>query len=387
MRRLLLLLLALSFVPALFAQDDELPPDEVADLVDRYVERGIESLREGSYVEPLRVATGADGSVWDVLAHPNGRIYYTTFFEALGSVGRDGSDPRTHAELGPGLNELAVGPGGSLYATRYARDPRRPGAGASGSVVVATPEGELLRELALPGEPGLVRSPKSLAVDPATGQIHLNVDVFGPDGAVGYERIRLAPGGEVLEHRRSPPELHFPAFDAAGRGWFAESEEGRLRLRVTEGRRELVRRELGAREELDFVQDIRFRDDGAALLAFWSGRIVVARLLVEDGSPARPATQPARSSSPSAELDTCELRLALPEACRPPRGRGLVYTAVAGPEALHATLYCGATVLTAPWPAGCGPRSPASPSVAGRAFGPESRRDMNGAPPDSDPTR
>ena len=38
---------------ALFAhaQEDELPPDEVADLVDRYIDRGQESLREGNYEE------------------------------------------------------------------------------------------------------------------------------------------------------------------------------------------------------------------------------------------------------------------------------------------------------------------------------------------------
>jgi len=42
------LLLLATVLPA---QDDELPPDEVADLVDRYVERGIESMREGAYDE------------------------------------------------------------------------------------------------------------------------------------------------------------------------------------------------------------------------------------------------------------------------------------------------------------------------------------------------
>lgn len=47
--RLLALLLSLAL--PVFAQDDELPPDEVADLVDRYVERGYESLREGNYEE------------------------------------------------------------------------------------------------------------------------------------------------------------------------------------------------------------------------------------------------------------------------------------------------------------------------------------------------
>jgi tetratricopeptide (TPR) repeat protein len=46
-----LILLGCLLSTLLFAQDDELPPDEVADLVDRYVERGMESLREGSYEE------------------------------------------------------------------------------------------------------------------------------------------------------------------------------------------------------------------------------------------------------------------------------------------------------------------------------------------------
>ena len=49
MRLALALLLPLPFLA--FAQDEELPPDEVADLVERYVERGVESMREGSYDE------------------------------------------------------------------------------------------------------------------------------------------------------------------------------------------------------------------------------------------------------------------------------------------------------------------------------------------------
>ena len=40
-----------AVIPAAIAQDDLLPPDEVADLVDRYVDRGIESFREGSFDE------------------------------------------------------------------------------------------------------------------------------------------------------------------------------------------------------------------------------------------------------------------------------------------------------------------------------------------------
>ena len=46
--RLLPLLLLLGPVAA---QDEDLPPDEVADIVERYLERGVESLREGNYEE------------------------------------------------------------------------------------------------------------------------------------------------------------------------------------------------------------------------------------------------------------------------------------------------------------------------------------------------
>ncbi|MFQ5844170.1 MAG: tetratricopeptide repeat protein [Planctomycetota bacterium] len=52
MTRLLLLLLLLPAV-AVHAQDEDLPPDEIADLVDRYVDRGEESLREGNYDEAV----------------------------------------------------------------------------------------------------------------------------------------------------------------------------------------------------------------------------------------------------------------------------------------------------------------------------------------------
>ncbi len=51
LRFLLLCLCVLFLIAPVPAQDDELPPDEVADLVERYVERGEESLREGNYEE------------------------------------------------------------------------------------------------------------------------------------------------------------------------------------------------------------------------------------------------------------------------------------------------------------------------------------------------
>ncbi|MDH3591320.1 MAG: tetratricopeptide repeat protein [Planctomycetota bacterium] len=51
MRWRYVLLPLLILVPALVAQDEDLPPDEIADIVDRYVERGEESMREGVYDE------------------------------------------------------------------------------------------------------------------------------------------------------------------------------------------------------------------------------------------------------------------------------------------------------------------------------------------------
>ena len=57
------LLLSLVFLSPVAAQDEDLPPDEVADLIDLYVERGEESLRQGSYDEAkLRFQTALQKS-------------------------------------------------------------------------------------------------------------------------------------------------------------------------------------------------------------------------------------------------------------------------------------------------------------------------------------
>jgi hypothetical protein len=44
-------------------------------------------LRRLAFLEPLDLAPAASaGGVWDVLAHPNGRVYFTDFFGASGYV-------------------------------------------------------------------------------------------------------------------------------------------------------------------------------------------------------------------------------------------------------------------------------------------------------------
>src|SRR5262249_21943553 len=102
-------------------------------------------MNRNAFLEPLvarRPGDDSRSSVWDVLAHPNGWVYYTTYFEEMGRV-RPGLTEVQHFDLGPGLNEIALGPGQNLYVTRYG------GGGGDGGVVVVSPEGKLLREVRL----------------------------------------------------------------------------------------------------------------------------------------------------------------------------------------------------------------------------------------------
>jgi hypothetical protein len=289
-------------------------------------------LERERFLPPLRVrarADGARGSVWDVLAHSSGRIWYTTFYEEIGSVRADGSDARHYADLGLGWNELVEGPGGNVYATRYGdASGGRPERG-SGSVAVISPDGALLHEHVVGGPPDAFTAPKSLAVDPASGEIWLNTDTFGPDGSLTHEAIRLAADGRVLARESGPDELLFPAFDARGRGWLALRASGRLRVRVLGGgEREL---DLGPLAGADFVQEVTPTPDGGALVARWSGRV-----------------QRVRRAGSAFRVD--EIGFELPPSCRPPAGRSTLYTPVLHGARAYATLFCGTRVLRAPLP-------------------------------------
>lgn len=227
---------------------------------------------EERFLTPLLVRQNepeATSSVWDVLVHSNGRIYYTTFWNEFGSVQADGSDVQHYAGAGPGLNELWEGPAGEIYVTRYVGGP--PG------VAVFGPDGVLRRELTLPQEEGALACPKSLAVDPGTGEIWINSDVFHDDGRpVGYDAFRLSPEGKVLE-RVTRPLLQFMSFDAAGRGWFVDDDGAswRLRIEAPDGRpRRLV--ELGPHHPADVVQDIKHLGDVTVLMT-WRRRVFAVR--------------------------------------------------------------------------------------------------------------
>jgi hypothetical protein len=281
------------------------------------------------FLQPLRVrevGPGSRSSVWDVLAHSNGRIYFTTYFEEIGSVRSDGSDLRLFEGLGVGFNELSEARGGNVFVTRYSSTPLEPDESSYGAVVELTPDGELVREIVIARAGDDFAAPKSVAVDPESGDIWLNTDTFRADESIYHETVHLAADGRVLGRHAGDPELQFVRFDRAGRGWFAESDAGTLRVRVTLAGHGLAQRELGPRPRYDFVQDIHFASNGTAAIARWSGIVHLLRLR-------------------AGELERRDLDLRLPPRCGATGGPALLYSAILHERHLYGTIYCGATVL------------------------------------------
>jgi hypothetical protein len=267
----------------------------------------------------------ARSSVWDVLAHPNGWVYYTTYFEEVGRVDPASGAVERFESLGQGLDELALGPDGALYASVY-------GLGqAGGGVVVFAPDGKELHRVTLSAREGAVTAAKSLAVDPLSGEVWLNADVIAPDGKVSFASFHLARDLSVLQRTLAPPELLFLTFDAAGRGFFVWDANGALELQVTRAGAELARVPLGPRAPLDFAQDMHVAADGSVAIAFWSGRVELVR-------------------ESAGRYATAATRLTFPPDCSDGSDPPLLYAAFATPAALYATLYCDEAILRAPLP-------------------------------------
>lgn len=278
-------------------------------------------LRRQRFLPPLRVggAEGGDGT-WDVLVHPNGRVYFTTFFGAAGAV-----DPKTRRVwhfpgLGRGLNELALGPDDTLLATRYGDGH---GGRGNGAVVEFSTGGALLGELPLEAPAGWQAAGKSIAFDPIRGEIWVNTDLFPPGGGAAHHDVRvLTRGGRELL-RIASPEVEFMTFAGDGTGYFAEREGSLLRLRIRPPERAgnifLTGRIVPLDDHFpagDFVQDIQPLDAGGAVVTRWSGRIHLV----------------------DAKGDVRSLRL-------PRDPGGLYYTGVLRGDRLCATLCQGITVV------------------------------------------
>jgi hypothetical protein len=224
-------------------------------------------------IGPLEARSG----VWDVLAHPNGWVYFTTFFENAGRVDPVSGRVEWFAGAGTGLNELALGPRGSVLATRYGQG------GASGAVVVLDERGALLAQHALVADAGIVAAAKSLAYDPIRDAVWVNTDLLpAAGGAPGHDArvLAFADGRELA--RWSAPELQFMAFSADGTGFLVERTEELLRLRVLPPRTGAQPQWAGrliplddAFPALDFAQDLKLAPGGSAIVTRWSGRVHV----------------------------------------------------------------------------------------------------------------
>ena len=290
------------------------------------------------FLPPLlarRPGPDSRSSVWDVLAHPNGWIYYTTYFEEMGRVRPGMGDVERFDSLGTGLNEIALGPDGDLYVTRYGGGADGEPSTDDGSVAVISPDGALLREESLHARDGAVTAPKSIAVDPQSGEVWLNADVIAPNGKVSFTAFHLAPDLKVIARSDAPPELMFVAFDRGGRGFFVEDRNGRVELRVTRGGAELARLDLGARAPGDFAQDVHFAADGSAAIAFWSGRVELVR-------------------EAEGKYEHARVNLERPSECAGAQQNAVFYSAFIEAQAVYATLYCDAAIARAPLPAGFG---------------------------------
>ena len=228
---------------------------------------------------PLAIGPGgAKSGVWDVLAHPNGWIYFTTFWERSGRVNPASGAVEWFDAAGDGLNELALGPGSQVLATRYGRG------GASGSVVVLNEHGDVVAEHALAPADGVVTAAKSLAYDPGRNAVWLNTDLLpSRGGATAHDArvLSLADGQELA--RWGAPELQFMTFAADGAGFLVERSDELLLLRVippsTRAPLQLAGRILvldDAFPALDFAQDVKLAPDGAAIVTRWSGVVHVA---------------------------------------------------------------------------------------------------------------
>jgi len=209
-------------------------------------------------------------------------------------------------DLGVGLNELVLGPGGSVLATRYGG-----GSGGSGSVVWFDPDGRLIAEHPLGSAgAGVVVAAKSLAYDASRGQIWVNTDLIAADGRMlGHDvRVLNANGRELA--RWSEPEVQFMSFDAVGAGIVIERSGARLSARLVppgDGPSDGVPRRDGRvlllddafPTGIDFAQDVKPAADAGdrrSLVTRWSGRLHLVDPAAPDAEAVRsldlPRTEP-----------------------------------------------------------------------------------------------
>jgi len=222
----------------------------------------------------------AASGVWDVLAHPNGRVYFASFFGLSGWVEPETGRVGRFAEAGPGLVELAADGGGDLLASRYGDAD-----GGNGSVVWLNPEGRVLAEYPLAPPAGFRVAAKSVARDPLRDEIWVNTDLLPRGEGPARHDVRILDRDGVETVRFERPEVQFMTFAEDGTGFFAEVDGPLLTLRIRAPERAgralltglVVPLDDAFDPGLDFVQDVKLAEDGTAVVTRWSGRVHLVR--------------------------------------------------------------------------------------------------------------
>jgi hypothetical protein len=249
-------------------------------------------LARETWLPPLDVGEpGSRSGVWDVLVGNDGEVYFTTFFEEAGSV-----NPLTgrvrRLVLGGTLNELGVGPAGTIIASRYG------GKDLGGDVIAFDHEGHTVRRWTLVSPPGYRIAPKTPLWDDLRQELWVSADQL--PGSPGAAIRKDANAVDASGHARlvtTPPQLMFLAKSANGTVYHVESEGSMLRLHVLpspgQGDPRTVQLDDAFAADHDFAQDVQIAQDGSVVVTRWSGIVHVLRPNGELHSVALPRNDPA----------------------------------------------------------------------------------------------
>lgn len=234
-------------------------------------------LARRALLPPLTLAPDRAAGVWDVLAHENGRLYFSVFYGVSGFRDLESGAVKRFDDLGKGLNEWARGPAETLFVTRYAAD-----ANARGALLWIDLDGNLLGSFPLGSEGNGERVlPKSVAWDRGRQLAWVTSDLLPAGaGAKGHPTLVLDLAGSLVA-RIDEVEVQILAFAGDATGYFAVATENGLELFVLppgSPKADLA----GARRvsldphfdrTLDFAQGIEIEETGRVLVTTWSGRV------------------------------------------------------------------------------------------------------------------
>ncbi|MED5261611.1 MAG: hypothetical protein VX574_04365 [Myxococcota bacterium] len=240
-------------------------------------------LEKRAMLPALVVAEEQESGTWDVLAHPNGRIYYTTFFGDAGWIDPLSERSGRFPHLGKGLNEWARGPNETLLVTRYGDTGfNETQSGSSENTVLwIDPNGSKRAEWPLPSAGESVLAPKTVAWDPVADEIWVSTDLL-PEraGPGGHPTVVLGFDGRERA-RIDDVEVQYARFAEDGTGYFAVSSGRTLKLAVRPpqangqglGGAHWITLDTDFHPNLDFAQNLRLSADGRVLVTTWGGRI------------------------------------------------------------------------------------------------------------------